>query len=96
MDDILQKIWGYDDMDETCVILSTLLPTTNENGAKNRIPINEDFRGLVADYKDDKCIYLADMEPEGEGKDFFSLDEDIWSDNPKVHPNVSISTRHSS
>lgn len=90
MDGILQDIWNYDDMADTCIILSTLLPTENEVGAVNRIAINGVFRKMVKAYSGDKCIYLADMEPTGDGKDFMSLDGPYWSDNPKVHPNVSL------
>lgn len=89
MDGILQDIWGYDDMGDTCVILSTLIPTEDSQGAINRITINSAYRRLVNDRSGDKCIYLADMEPTGEGSDFITLDGDYWADSPKVHPNVS-------
>lgn len=89
MEEIINEIWGAADMADTCVILSTLLVTSHETGAANRGTINDQYRDLVRNYKDDKCIYLADMEPEGEGQSFISLDDDIWSDDPKIHPNVS-------
>lgn len=89
MNDILQAIWNYDEaMEKTCIILSTLLPTTNDLGKINRIPMNNDFRRLVDDYKGERCIYLADMEPTGEGSDYLSVDGPYWSD--PTHPNVSI------
>lgn len=88
MDGILTDIWNRPETADTCIILSTLLPTTHEFGARHRIPINEEYRKLVQEHEDDKCIYLADMEPEGEGKDFLSTEEDIWSD--EIHPNVSL------
>lgn len=90
MEGILTDIWDYPDSADTCIILSTLLPTTNPNGKVNRIPINEEYRKLVREYEDEKCIYLADMEPEGEGKDFLSVDEPIYAD--PVHPNVRFAT----
>ena len=88
MEGILEDIWGYDDMENTCVILSTLIPTEDRQGSINRVSINSAYRRLVDDYNGDKCIYLADMEPTGDGKDFISLDGDYWADSPKVHPNV--------
>lgn len=88
MEGILNDIWGYDDMAETCIILSTLLPTENKQGAINRISINNDYRKLVKAYEADKCLYLAEMEQTGPGKNFISLEGDNWSDSPKVHPNV--------
>lgn len=88
MDDILQAIWNYDEaMKDTCIILSTLLPTTNANGKINRITMNNQYRKLVDDYKGERCIYLADMEPTGEGSDYISVDGPYWSD--PTHPNVS-------
>lgn len=93
MESILEDIWDADDMDETCIILSTLLPTTHPKGQKNRLAINDDYRQLVKDYARKKCIYLADMEPEGELEDFLSVDKPLWADEPKVHPNVRIRYR---
>lgn len=90
MDGILTDIWNHEGTADTCIILSTLLPTTHPNGAEHRIPINDEYRKLVREHEEDKCIYLADMEPEGEGSDFLSTDEDFWDDDPKVHPNVGI------
>lgn len=89
MEAILTDIWGADGMEDTCVILSTLLPTTNAKGKKNRLGINDKYRNLVKAYAKKKCIYLADMETKGELADFFGLNKPLWADNPKVHPNVS-------
>lgn len=89
MNDILQAIWGHDEaMKHTCIILSTLLPTTEKLGRINRIPMNNDYRRLVDDHKGERCIYLADMEPTGEGSDYLSVDGPYWSD--PTHPNVSV------
>ncbi|MBE3047575.1 hypothetical protein IMZ48_34690 [Candidatus Bathyarchaeota archaeon] len=90
MKGILEDIWEAEDMESTCIFLSTLLPTTNPTGKKNRPAINEDFRKLVNEYKDKKCIYLADMEPEGEGADFISTDKPCMNMNPPPF-NVSCS-----
>lgn len=78
MEDLVKEIWGAENMSDTCVILSTLLPTDHAQGALNRIGINQAYRSLVSDYRGSKCIYLADMEPQGEGKNFLGINEDIW------------------
>lgn len=85
MEAILDDIWGAQHMSDTCVILSTLLPTTDPAGARNRISINAQFRNLVKKRADKKCIRLADMEPLGPGRDFLSVNGPFWSD--AVHPN---------
>ena len=72
---ILEDIWEADGMENTCIILSTLLPTSHPTGKKNRLLINDDYRKIVKEYEDKKCIYLADMEPEGKGADFISIDK---------------------
>ena len=89
MTGILADIWEAPGMADTCIILSTLLPTTHGVGKEGRIPINEEYRRIVGEFENDKCIYLADMEPPGEGADFMGLDLPIWDDDPKIHPNVS-------
>lgn len=91
MEDIILDIWK--NMEDACIILSTLIATEAANGAINRIIINNDYRRLVRAYNGEKCIFLADMEPNGEGgegHDFISLDGPYWADSPKVHPNVSF------
>lgn len=90
MEDILNDIWGYDDMSDTCIILSTLIPTDYEQGIVNRIAINKAYRKLVQDKKSSKCIYLADMEPSNSSSDFLNIDGPYWFDDPKIHPNVSL------
>jgi hypothetical protein len=92
MEGMLNDIWNYEGMANTCVILSTLLPTTHRVGVLHRITINGQFRKLVTDYNRDhpgKSINLADMEPTGVGQTFFDINGPYWDDNPKVHPNVS-------
>lgn len=90
MEEIIKDIWNYKDMADTYIILSTLLPIGDRAAAINRISINADYRRLVSqwDYAK-KCIYLADMEPEGPGKDFFPLTDVYFVDDPMVHPTVS-------
>ncbi len=87
---ILTDIWGYAGMADTCIILSTLIPTEDPEGAINQITVNNHFRNLVNKYNGQKCIYVADMQPTGEGANFFPLDGAYWGDSPKVHPNVSL------
>ena len=92
MGSIVDRIWNYDGMSETCVIVSTLLPTNHGTGRINRIAINQAYRNVVRDKSNaNKCIYLADMEPPGEGSGFLGLNQPVWAagENPVIHPNVS-------
>ncbi|KUJ11379.1 uncharacterized protein LY89DRAFT_739567 [Mollisia scopiformis] len=67
MNDILNALWNADDMGSTCIMLSTLIPTTNANGAANRDNINSQYRALVTQRAaEGKCVYLADMDPGGQ------------------------------
>lgn len=72
---------------ETCIILSTLIPTTDESGIRNRPGINAQYRALVQRRARDKCIYLADMAPNGQ--EFLTLNDMVSTENPHTHPNVS-------
>lgn len=89
MESVLDDMWAADGMADTCVMLSTLLPTTNTNGAANRATINGQYRSLVIKKAGEgKCIYMADMQPNGQ--EWFDLAVDFHDDEvPKVHPNVS-------
>ncbi|KFA66600.1 hypothetical protein S40285_08276 [Stachybotrys chlorohalonatus IBT 40285] len=55
--------------------------------------MNDAYRRLVQDgrVRDAKCIFLADMEPEGAGKNFMGLNENVWAEDEKggtvIHPN---------
>jgi hypothetical protein len=94
MNAILNEIWGSPDMSQTCVILSTLLPTNHGTGRTHRITMNNAYRRLVQDrgVRDAKCIFLADMEPEGAGKNFLGINENVWAEDERggtlIHPNV--------
>ncbi|KAF7556324.1 hypothetical protein G7Z17_g1541 [Cylindrodendrum hubeiense] len=87
MNNILNDLWAAGDMADTCIILSTLIPTTNTNGAANRDTINDQYRALVTERSGDgKCIYLADMDPGGE--QWLQFDTDyLATESPHVHPN---------
>ena len=86
MRNVLQDIWGGANMEKTCIMLSTVLPTTNVAGSTNRITINRLYRTLVEQYwKAGKCIYLAEMDPEGSGNGWISLNSDMDPDG--IHPN---------
>lgn len=89
VEDMLDELWEYPDLADSCVILSTVLPTSDSMGVTHRLSINRQYRELVARRRQDKCIWLADMEPEGEGEPFLDINGPYWSDSPKVHPNVS-------
>lgn len=91
MNDILNDLWAADGMADTCIILSTLIPTTNANGAANRDAINSQYRSLVTQRHagDGKCIYLADMDPGG--AQWLQFDTDyLATESPHVHPNVCM------
>ena len=90
---MLNDIWGAAGMKDTCVYLSTLLPTSDPTGAQNRIGVNDQFRQLVSRRAGEgKCIYLADMgNPDLNGAEYFKNPEDYCASYFKcdgVHPNV--------
>jgi hypothetical protein len=90
MESVLDEIWGAEGMADTCIILSTLIPNTAVVANRNRPGINNQFRALVDKRADEKCIYLADMAPNGE--EWFIIEEDfLSSEDPHTHPNVSYS-----
>ncbi|KAK6069383.1 killer toxin subunits alpha beta [Seiridium cupressi] len=86
---LLNDMWAVPGMENTCIMLSTLIPTTNPTGAANRVTINEQYRSLAADlFNAGKCVYLADMDPVGTiGAGWISTVDDMISDG--VHPNDS-------
>lgn len=92
MGGIFDAIWNESGMRDTCIILSTLLPTSAREGTINRISINQGYRNLVRTrFGEGKCTYIADMEPPGEGSGFLGLNQPVWApnENPVIHPNVS-------
>jgi lysophospholipase L1-like esterase len=89
MRDILDDIWNTSGMANTCVMLSTLIPSTDPNGVVNRITINAQYRDLVTELSGSKCIYLADMDPPtGAANGWISTSADMISDG--IHPNVRV------
>lgn len=87
MNDILNDIWGAEDMADTCVMLSTIIPTNDATGSQTRLVINERFRALVTKRaQDGKCIYLAEMDPNNSG--WITWDEFASGESVHVHPNV--------
>lgn len=89
MNDILNDIWGADGMADTCVMLSTLLDTTDATGRIIRITINGKYRELVEKRAGEgKCIYLADMDPPGIGGGWITWDDYTSGETVHVHPNV--------
>ncbi|KAM0342058.1 hypothetical protein ACHAPU_009786 [Fusarium lateritium] len=87
MNKILNALWDAEGMSETCIFLSTLIPTNNANGAKYSPIINNQYRTLVLTRaKEGKCIIMADMWPQGQ--QWFNLDNDyLAGEHPNVHPN---------
>ncbi|KAF4470857.1 fg-gap repeat domain-containing [Fusarium albosuccineum] len=87
LNNILNALWKADGMSKTCLIVSTLIPTTNANGAANQDSINDQYRALVKQRAGEgKCIYMADMWPKGEQWFDFSKDY-LAGETPAVHPN---------
>ncbi|KFY97907.1 hypothetical protein V498_01794 [Pseudogymnoascus sp. VKM F-4517 (FW-2822)] len=88
MEDMLNTIWNSDGMKDTCVILSTLIDTSDITGSINRLAINGQYRRLVDKLKGEHCIYLADMDPDGVGHGWIRLPEDYTAgETVHVHPN---------
>lgn len=89
MNNLLNTMWNGEGMAGTCMILSTLLPTTNGNGAANSPNINQQYRDLVTRRAGEgKCIYLAEMHPNGQGNPWFDFGTDFYAgEDIKVHPN---------
>lgn len=87
MTNILNEIWNADGMGNTCIMLSTLIPTTVANGVIYRGTINAQYRMLVDDFAaQGKCIVLADMDPpQGPASGWISTTRDMISDG--IHPN---------
>ncbi|KAH8895341.1 hypothetical protein GQ53DRAFT_855657 [Thozetella sp. PMI_491] len=84
--DVLNAIWGGTDMANTCIMLSTLLPTSDGTGSSTRPSINTQYRNLVTQLsKAGKCIYLADMAPGG--VEWFTWDDFDPGESVHVHPN---------
>lgn len=89
MNNVLNALWNAPDMSNTCIFLSTLIPTNNEVGMLQRDSINSQYRALVnTRASEGKCIYLADMDPNGAV--WLTWPDDYWSAEViHVHPNVS-------
>ncbi len=92
MNDILNALWDADGMSSTCIMLSTLIPSNNANGVVNIPLINSQYRALVTKRAaEGKCIYLAEMWPNGDSSQWFQFDTDyLTTESPHVHPNVRI------
>lgn len=90
MDDVLNALWNADGMSDTCIILSTLIPSNNPAGIVNIPLINAQYRNLITTRASEgKCIYLAEMWPNGDSDQWFQFDTDyLTTEDPHVHPNV--------
>ncbi|KAI0147783.1 hypothetical protein GGR57DRAFT_244744 [Xylariaceae sp. FL1272] len=63
MESLITDLWAADGMQDSLVVLSTILPTTNEAGAKNRISVNQQYRSLIDRLSaSGRPIVLADMD----------------------------------
>ncbi|KAH7320726.1 hypothetical protein B0I35DRAFT_500940 [Stachybotrys elegans] len=87
MGKVLDALWGAQDMANTCIMLSTLIPTTHSTGVKTRPVINDAYRELVKQRASaGKCIYLAEMAPGG--SDWLVIPDDYSSaETTHIHPN---------
>lgn len=56
MEAALMDIWAADGMANSCVVLSTLIPTRNANGILYHETINAQYRALVLKLADQHCI----------------------------------------
>lgn len=79
--DILNDIWTAEGMSDTCVMLSTLLPTSIARGVTNQPLINAQYRSLVSELSNlGRCVYLAEL-----ADGWISIGNDMISDG--IHPN---------
>ena len=63
MESLIQEFWAQPGMGDTLIVLSTVLPTTNEVGASNRISINDQYKSLITRLRNSgRPIVLADMD----------------------------------
>lgn len=91
MNNILNALWNAADMSNTCIMVSTVLPTTSAIGTTNRVTTNKNYRDLVSKRAaEGKCIYLADIDF-SDGTQWLDFDTDYDpSESVHIHPNVSI------
>lgn len=81
MRNILNDVWAAEGMADTCIMLSTLLPTGVASGAANQPSINAQYRSIVSElFTRGHCIYLAELDD-----GWISLGRDMISDG--IHPN---------
>lgn len=89
MEEVLDVIWNTPDAPnpDACVILSTLLPTSNTQGSVQSPSISKQYADVAALYRAmGKCIYLADLRviDPATGQTWIRLGADIGSDG--IHP----------
>ncbi|KAJ4264235.1 hypothetical protein NW762_005429 [Fusarium torreyae] len=83
MREMIMKIYNEPDMNKTCVLLSTLL--WSKQNDDSRKSINNQYRDLVDDLKKEgKCIYLADQDPDEKST---WIPENMITDG--IHPNTA-------
>ena len=60
---LIRDLWAQADMGETLIVLTTVLPTTDQTGAANRLPVNEQYRNLINTLRGSgRPIVLAEMQ----------------------------------
>ena len=85
LNDILNDLWAAAGMADTCIMVSTLIPTTDSTGSVNRLTINQKYRDVVTQRSGEgRCVYLAEME-----LDWWDFNADFDpSEAVHIHPNV--------
>ncbi|KAK6063962.1 killer toxin subunits alpha beta [Seiridium cupressi] len=63
MESLMSDLWAADDMADTLIVLSTVLPNTNSVAETNRLIINQQYRSLIISLRArGRPIVLADMD----------------------------------
>lgn len=65
MESLINDLWAAEDMADTVIVLSTVLPTTDATGATNRVSVNSQYKALIQTLQSEgRPIVLADMDSE--------------------------------
>ncbi|KAJ5817786.1 hypothetical protein N7447_007794 [Penicillium robsamsonii] len=93
MEHMIKNLVGSEDMNDTLIVLSTLIPSTQKLVAAHRDEVNKQYRDLVKSMQQNGVnIVLADMDPPAPNvaNGWISWPEDFTSENGAVddtHPN---------
>ncbi|KKK12395.1 hypothetical protein ARAM_002323 [Aspergillus rambellii] len=93
MEELIHALIHATDMQQTAIVLATLLPSGNENIVKNRLSVNDQYRELVKALrkKNGISIVLADMDPPppngAHGWISYPTDFTAGGKTDEIHPN---------